>query len=63
MNTPIKATTDLKSYTLVTEVSIRIDAPSLELANEFFGNLDWSIKLDGDQVDFDFIGDDLITEY
>jgi hypothetical protein len=53
----------MKTYTMVTEVSIEVEASSVEEAVAIFGNMDWSIKLDGEQVDFDFIGSDMITEY
>jgi len=54
----------MKTYTIVTGVSIEVEASSVEEAVAiFFGNMDWSIKLDGEQVDFDFIGSDMVTEY
>ena len=53
----------MKTYTIVTEVSIEVEASSVEEAIEIFGKMDWSIELDGDPVDFDLIGSDMVTEY
>ena len=59
----VEASKCLKSYTCVTQVSVKVEASSLEKANEIFGEMDWSIRFDGENVDFDFIGSDMITEY
>ena len=53
----------MKTYTMVREVSIEIEASSVEEAIEIFDNMKWSIERNEEQVDFDFIGADNITEY